>query len=398
MDNSQGWGMYHYYVGAKYFEEVGYFDLYECTITEATPRRDLRTYDYRLDAPDCTSNFMSERYQQFKDDIVASEYYPQAMIDKGYNGTPTWTAIFGTLANWNIITPQNAYVVDIIALVSALFFAVWSVGWRRSAYIALIVLTFYGTLDRVWGHYAQWVWLSLVIIGVCQLEKKNAFGAYLIGISTSLAIFPIFLMFRYRQPKYLILFAVGLMTFGTIGFANGRGVNGYLEFAQNMSIHSSYVRQELCCNVGLAHTLTFTQNPSDEYLQCFVEWQGSCPTSYDREFNILYWLALIPVTLTSPLGAMFGLLTLSIYYYLILAIVPIWYHEKWARRLLIMNAIMPLSVILDWSLLPYRNWLYFLFFVALGVSEGHVIQTLSSGMVYCKQRLYPQITTGHVSE
>jgi len=126
-DQSQGWGMYHYYVGAKYFEEVGYFDLYECTITETTPRRDLRTYDYRLDDPDCTSNFTPERYQQFHDDIIASEFYPQAMIDKGYNGSPTWTAIFGTLANWNIITPHNAHLIDIVVLVSALFFCVD--GW-----------------------------------------------------------------------------------------------------------------------------------------------------------------------------------------------------------------------------------------------------------------------------
>jgi len=397
MDNSQGWGMYHYYIGSKYFEEVGYFDLYECTITEATPRRDLHSYDYRIDAPNCTAQMTIERWQEFNQDIIDTGYYPQAMIDKGYNGTPTFTAIFGTLANWHIITPQNAYVVDIIALVSALFFCVWSFGWRKSAYVALIVLTFYGTLDRVWGHYAQWVWLSLVIVGVCQLEKRNAFGAYLIGISTSLAIFPIFLMFRYRQPKYIILCAVGLMTFGTIGFANGRGVNGYLEFAHNMSLHSSYVRQELCCNVGLSHTIAFTQNPSDEYLKCFVEWQGDCATSYDRDFNPLFWLALIPITLTSPLGAMFGLLTLSIYYYLILGIIPIWYSEKWTQRLLLINAIMPLSVILNWSLLPYRNWLYFAYFVALGVSESHALQNLSSSVVYLKSRLHPQTTVGHVS-
>lgn len=396
MDHSQGWGMYHYYVNAKYFTELGYFELYECTIDQPTPRRDLRTYDYRLDAPDCHAQMTVQRWNEFEQDIVDSEYYPQAMIDKGYNGTPTYTAIFGTLANWHIVTPQNAYVVDIIALVSALFFVVWAMGWRKAAYVTIIVLTFYGTLDRVWGHYAQWVWLGLVIVGVCQLERRNAFGAYLIGIATNLTIFPMFLMLRYRSPKSLIIFAVGLMTFLTIGLANGRGLQGYVEFIQNMSLHSSYVRSEGCCDVGLAHTIAFTQNPSDEYLMCFIEWQRDCPTSYNREFNPLFWLALIPVVATSPLGAMFGLLTLSIYYYLIFAIVPIWYPEKWTLRLLLINAMMPLSVILDWSLMPYRNWLYFVFFVWLGVSEGHVIQNLSSAVVHLKSRLHSKVAPGHV--
>lgn len=397
MDSSQGWGMYHYYVNAKFFTELGYFELYECTITEPTPRRDLYTYNYRLDDPDCNAQMTPTRWKELRQDVIDSQYYPQAMIDKGYNGSPTFTAVFGTLANWNIVTPHNAYIVDIIALVIAMVYCAWSMGWRRAAYVALFILSFYGTLDRLWGHYAQWVWLSLVIVGCCQLEKRNTFGAYLMGIATSLAIFPVFLMLRYRQPKQLILFAVGLMTFLTIGLANGRGVDGYLEFAQNMSIHSSYVREELCCNVGLAHAITFTQNPSDEYLMCFIEWESSCPTSYDRDFNPLYWLALMPVVATSPLGAMFGLLTLSIYYYLVLAIVPLWYSEKWTRRLLLINAIMPVSVILDWSLMPYRNWLYFVFLVWLGVTESHVIQNLSSAVVHQKQRLYPQVAQGDVS-
>lgn len=393
-DQSQGWGMYHYYVGAKYFAEVGYFDLYECTITTATPRRDLYTYDYRLDDPECISNFSDARYRQFRNDIVASYFYPQAMIDKGYNGTPTFTAIFGTLANWNIITPHNAHLIDIVAMVSALFFCVWSIGWRKSAYVALIVLTFYGTLDRVWGHYAQWVWLGTALVGICQLERKNAFGAIMLGISTSLAIFPVFLMIRYRDGKSIILFAVGLMTMLTIGLANGRGVDGYFEFVDNMRLHSSYVKEELCCNVGLAHTLTWSQNPEQDYRLCFIEWQDTCRTSYSRDTNPILYIVTLPFVLTSPLGAMHGLLSLSIYYYLILAVIPIWYSERWTRLILFINVVLPMSVIFNVTLVPYRDWIYYLFFVALGGSN--VSQAVSFAMAYYKQRAYPQVAKGDV--
>jgi len=404
METDQGWGVYHYYVGAKYFTEVGYFDLYECTVQYGdmpldTPRRDLSTYDYRTDDARCSSEFSYPRAIQFHHDIQASGFYEQALIDKGYNGTPVWTAIFGTLANWNIITPDNAHVIDIVALVSALFFCVYHLGWRKSAYIAIIILTYHGTMLRVWGHYAQWVWLATAIMGVVLLEKRNGFGAILLGISTSLAIFPVVLMLRYAKAKYLILFAVALMGMGTIGLANGRGLDGYFEFVDNMSLHSSYVRTEGCCDIGLAHTIAFTLNPTDDYVQCFVEWHDECSHRYEKRFEPLLWLVTLPFVIATPLGAMYGLLTLSTYYYLILAIIPIWYSEKWTRGLLFLHVVFPASTIfISWSLLPYRHWLYFLYFVALGVHQLYVSQTLQTAVVLIQQRLHPAIATRHVSQ
>lgn len=396
-DTSQGWGMYHYYVGAKYFTEVGYFDLYECTITEATPRRDLLTYDYRIDAPDCSSEFTPERNEQFHKDITSSGFYPQAMIDKGYNGTPTWTAIFGTLANWNIITPDNAPVIDVIVLFSALAFCVYSLGWRKSAYIAIIILTYHGTFDRLWGHYAQWVWLAAALIGVCQLERKNSFGALMIGLSASLAIFPAFLMLKYRSPKSIILFSVSLMTMLTIGIANGRSVDGYFEFIENMSLHSSYVRTESCCNIGLSHSIAFSQNTDTQYLECFVEWSDMCSHRYENRFEPMIWAVTLPFVITSPLGAMYGLLTLSTYYYLILAIIPVWYPERWTRLLLFINSIIWIAFIGGWFL-HNRNLLYFFFFVALGVYQHHALQTLSPIVLAIQSRLHTAITQRLVSK
>jgi len=393
MKTEQGWGMYHYYVGAKYFSEVGYFDLYECTVTEAIPRRDLYTYDYRIDEPDCQSYFTLERYDQFQQDIQDSGFYPQALIDKGYNGTPTWTAIFGTLANWNIITTDNAHIIDIIALVSALFFCVYHIGWRKSAYIAIIILTYYGTLDRVWGHYAQWVWLALALSGVVLLEKRNSFGSILLGMSTSLAIFPVFLMLRYRTAKDWILFGVALMTMLSIGLMNGRNVFGYGEFIQNMRLHSSYVKQELITgNIGLHQTIVFTETNSITYLKCFISWQDTCQYSYDNTFNPVTYFVALPLLLTSPLGAVFGLLTLSSYYWLVQCVIPIWYPERWTRLLLFINAVMAFLLLTDW--LAYRHWILYLYFVALGFKNVRSLVSLFVASI--KPRLYPTLATRHV--
>ena len=370
MKTDQGWGMYHYYIGSKYFAEVGYFDLYECTVGDATPRRDLRTYDYRIDSPDCQSVFSYPRYINFRRDIASSGFYEQALIDKGYNGTPVRTAIFGGLANLRFITLDNAHIIDIIALVSALFFCVYHIGWRKSAYIALFVLMYNGTTHRLWGHYAQWVRLSLALAGVVLLEQKKTdthetVGALLIGISTTLAIFPAFLMLRYLSAKNIILFFVAVMTFYSIGMANGRQFDGYIEFVDNMSIHSSYIRSEGCCNIGLAHTITSTQYPDDSYRQCFSQWSDECALSYDRSQNLALWLLMLPLILLTPLGAMYGLLTLSTYYYLKLAVIAIWYIERWIRLLILTNAMLSiLTIFMPPELFGFHNWIYFIYFLA----------------------------------
>lgn len=396
IQSQQNWGMYHYYVGAKYFHEVGYFDLYECTITEAIPRRDLHTYHYRVDTPDCTSTFTPERYEAFQQDIKSSGFYQQALIDKGYNGTPTWTAVFGGLANLGIITPDNAHVVDIIALVTMIFTSIYFLGWRKTAYIALMILTFYGTIYRIWGHYAQWVWLATAIIGVILLEKKqtdNCVGAFLIGISTSLAIFPVFLMLRYLSLRNLILFAVGLTTMLSVGIANGRDLDGYIEFIENMKIHSGFIGHELITgNMGLKQTITFTLNPSTEYHYCFTQWTDDCSHIYENAYSPALYMVTLPFLLTSPLGMMFGLLTLSSFYWLIFTVIPIWYSERWTRLWLFINVLMCIPLLFDHNLLAYRHWILYLYFVALGVAHVDLRKIIQVAVRTVQPRLHTAVT------
>ncbi len=88
-DSKQEWGIYHYYMGAKYFSELGYFDLYECSVAYPTARRDLRTYDFRFDNPDCQATFSPQRQLEFQVDLSRIDYEPSFMVDKGFNASPT---------------------------------------------------------------------------------------------------------------------------------------------------------------------------------------------------------------------------------------------------------------------------------------------------------------------
>lgn len=399
-DTKQEWGTYHYYMGAKYFSELGYFELYECSITLPDQRRDLETYNFRFGYPDCDAKFELKRQVEFHNDLVTIGFDDRFLVDKGFNATPTWIFIGQALINSGLATPDNLYLFDLLALLICIPVLIWSVGWERAGLICLFILTFYGTQDRLWGHFAQWLWLACILSGVSLLHKKHSWGAIWIGLSASLAIFPVFLMLMYLRNKRALIWAfLGLGIGLFIGLGNSRGLNAYPEFVEKMSLHSSYVRTELCCNVGLAHTITWTLNPDSEYLaECFAT-ADDCQTSYQPRFNALFWQAIVPLVLTSPLGAMFGLLTLSIYYYLILAVIPIWYGARWGRCLLLVNGIILVWMLFDFhGATVYRHWLWFIFLMVIGVKEHHVIQILSSALLATQQRLHPQATTRDVSQ
>jgi hypothetical protein len=100
---------FHYYIGSKYYDELGYFDLYVCTaqalarssyaVPEDTPMRDLHTYDMvllgdKIHSVDCVKKFGGPRWTQFQSDVTffAKQAGPKAIAamlkDHGYNGTP----------------------------------------------------------------------------------------------------------------------------------------------------------------------------------------------------------------------------------------------------------------------------------------------------------------------
>jgi hypothetical protein len=103
--------LYHYYVGAKYFPELGYTRLYACSAAaeiedgraeevRSRPMRDLETNGLASTAaiaadPDaCRSRFSPQRWESFRHDV---RYFREAMgpplwassqIDHGFNATP----------------------------------------------------------------------------------------------------------------------------------------------------------------------------------------------------------------------------------------------------------------------------------------------------------------------
>jgi hypothetical protein len=214
---------YHYYVGAKYFSELEYTRLYECSAVaeseEYTParvaRRRLRnlatneiepTRDI-LDHPErCKEHFTPERWAQFRHDVrfyrdwlTGISVWERAEIDHGFNATPWWTLFGHVLARLGPASDGQMMLlglIDPLLLIVMWGFVVWAFGWRAAA----LGLVFWGT-----NHAARFFWtggaflrmdfLAALIIGICLAKKERPVAAgVLLGWSALLRIFPGFII------------------------------------------------------------------------------------------------------------------------------------------------------------------------------------------------------------
>ena len=117
-----GHDFFNYYVGSKYFPELGYGRLYECIavadleagLGARVARRsitDLDTYlprdtsAIRADPGRCKRHFTAERWAGFRSDVgwfrarIPPERWEASQLDHGYNASPAWTLIGGRLAS-----------------------------------------------------------------------------------------------------------------------------------------------------------------------------------------------------------------------------------------------------------------------------------------------------------
>jgi hypothetical protein len=212
------WDTYHYYIGAKYFSELGYQRLYECTAVadaEAGLRRDtaLRTMtDLRsnertttllmLSEPTrCTRHFSDARWRQFQRDVawfrarVDAETWRRIQRDHGYNATPVWQALGGWLCN---LGPASERLIVALALIDPLLLlaallTVWRCfGGQVFALAGLLLGTFY-PCQFAWngGALLRMDWLSCALLGLCALRRERAWLAgALLGYAALLRLFP----------------------------------------------------------------------------------------------------------------------------------------------------------------------------------------------------------------
>ncbi len=367
------WNVYHYYLGAKYFAELGYTDLYEATLQadregddywrDIRRIRDLDTYekksrDPRVQTYEPSTAFCAERWTEFRRDVEAlsSQRAPRAwrgiFVDRGYNATPFWTVVGATLTR---MAPADRPLalkllcsLDLLLLGLTFWLVGRTFGARSAALVALLFVLSPVNLDRLLGGFLQYDWFAAVAIGVCLYRRGRPVGAAAaMSYAILTRIFPVFFVFAgmvplartawqtRRLPRRPVRFVVALGVCGLLGLGlslgNGRGLAGWQEFTDGISQHSEHhVFGER--RLGLKHLLTQELGSLD--LEPTIEQRRS---TFERQRGV-YFVSAIALGVVFVAGAWrqrswsaqllgllptYLLLVISRYYWSYLALLPL---------------------------------------------------------------------------
>lgn len=213
------WDTYHYYMGAKYFHEVGYDNLYDCAAVvdlesgriDQLRRRsltDLRTNiivksDDIIAHPErCKERFSPERWKAFSADInafrklVNEVRWKDIHLDHGYNATPVWTLLGKALTNASgpatLEKLQQLNLLDPIYLALTLLIIWWAFGPRAFAMAALVLgVNFPNRYYWTGGAFLRHDWVFYLVASICLLKKDKPFLAGMaFAYTTLLRLFP----------------------------------------------------------------------------------------------------------------------------------------------------------------------------------------------------------------
>jgi len=248
---------YHYYLGSKFFREVGYTRLYECTaIAEIelgraanVRKRDIRDLRVNLikpiidtevvkDPKHCTDHFTAPRWASFKKDVdwfyrsAAGSYWENMIKDHGYNPPPVWSMTGKFFANMG--EADDAFFkylasIDIVLHIGAVALLVWAFGWETTA----VGVVFWGcnkAADFYWtgGAFLRQDWWFFLVASLCLTKKKYYFLAgFALMWSALLRIFPA-IFFAGWAIAILIHFALRLRGVRQPSEGPSTGVDGFL--------------------------------------------------------------------------------------------------------------------------------------------------------------------------
>jgi hypothetical protein len=411
---SPGYGhpqdVYHYYLGSKYFDELGYTRLYVCTtvadaesgLRDLALRRSIRnleTYDREgaaeilRDPARCTRHFSPERWQTFKHDVGwFRERMPEAiwqgtLADHGYNPSPAWGALGKALVRAGPVTERN--LLPLLLLDPVLLIVMWALAWKAFGWRATsVALVFWGTNlpdDYLWtgGAFLRQSWLATMVIGICCLRMKwMTTGGFFLTVAALLRVFPVMAIFgvalkagsaiwrarRFHLSPAHRRFAAGCAAAAailiTLSFATVGGPRAWIDFAENIRFHSSMA---FLTNVGLKTLLSYDRDTRLERIEQVSQnspraWNEARDATLERRRFLLAgillgYLALLArasdreedwVAAVLGTGSVIMLATMASYYFGVL----LGFGFLWSRRESIGAGLCGLSALtwwIDWT-------------------------------------------------
>lgn len=280
------WNEFHYYVGSKYFAELGYTGLYAATLSAdddflaggGDPRqgfasvkrsRDMRTYKLlpRAEIVDSfdRGSISEERLAELGRDTrwirarTPDEKVLRMLGDLGLNPAPPWMLVGGTVANaidlggalFPLVTASDLAMLAVV--VASMW---WAFGLRAAALASIWLHIAPFNLGRTSGTFLAYDWLAASALAWACWHRGHGRAA---GVALSWAamtrVFPGLIalpvlvrtgwdLARGRRPErirvaFSIAFCAACAALFVASGATGRGLRAWPEWAGKIALHSS---------------------------------------------------------------------------------------------------------------------------------------------------------------
>jgi hypothetical protein len=283
----------HYYLGSKYFPELGYTGLYTALLRAegemyqnrfVSPLvRDLETSELvpievlLSNSDPVKARFSPERWAEFCKDMVyfheaTGPQYAEILKDHGFNPSPLWAFVGGWLAN-RVPAGSHAGIVALACLdpvlVAGLFLAVaWAFGLEMLLLSMIYFCVFFGSsFGWVGGAFLRYMWLFGVVVGLCCLHRgRPAAAGVLFGCATTLRLFPVAFVLALgckavsagrlerRHLRFFAASAVTVLLLLGVTLPWQRGWQHWVEFQQRTHNRLQKMSTNLC---GLTQILAY---------------------------------------------------------------------------------------------------------------------------------------------
>jgi glycosyl transferase family 87 len=216
----------HYYIGAKYFRELGYVGLYDCIANadreiaeeeHAAPRiggtiRDLsdvlsdKSYEAAIAhcKDDEGARFSPRRWESFKNDLrelhrlVPDDWWNGVVTDAGFNPPPSWILLGSALANVIPIRAGQAPTYLLATSLDMILLALCFMLLRSSFGVTTAVLAalyFGATLISSYrwngGAFLRFTWLTAIVFSLAAMKRGRwVLAGSLLGAATCDRLFP----------------------------------------------------------------------------------------------------------------------------------------------------------------------------------------------------------------
>ncbi|TPV97254.1 MAG: hypothetical protein B7733_00470 [Myxococcales bacterium FL481] len=286
----------YYYLNSKYFDELGYYELYPAMLVadrdhrhrldHITRFRDLNTYrnvpvHHAFErADDIRTRFTDDRWRGFQHDLDfflktgtrgGWDYF---LKDHGYNAPPTWTVVGQRLSSW-VPVEYVAWITHVdTALMLAAFSAVAvTFGLQPMAFCLLFyVSTASGKWPVLGSSLLRFDWLAALIGAACAWRSRRPrLAGGLVAYAACNRIFPAVFLFpwcigaaahvlRHRRiaadDRRVVVGAVATVGLLVAGALLTQGATAFVDAAQNLLLHNS-AKSYSSYRVGLGDALLF---------------------------------------------------------------------------------------------------------------------------------------------